>query len=270
MNNIVYDFVYNGIKLSDFGSIVSVFNGSTGITQSQGVNISFQTVKTRQSQRMQKIGISYDEVLTTIISISKNNCESGNIREYTQEEIRAIMRWLNDEIYHDLQFVSDLYEDVYFKAYANVSKINVNNKCIGFEITFICDSSFGYTDKYFNNELSEENHIFKFPVDNDRQSFVYPIIKITLKSNGDLEILSNTEEYRKFILRDCSIDEVIEIDCEKRTIKSSDKSHNLPHSFNFIFPRINYNYEENFYELSFSLDCFVELKITEVRKIGVI
>lgn len=270
MNSTVYDFVYNGIKLSDFGSIISVFGSSNGIVTSQGSSVAFQNIKTRQTQRFVKTGISYDDVLTTTIQVSKNSCESGNLREYTQDEIRAIMKWLNNETYSELQFISDVFDEIYFKAYANVNKITTNNKCIGFEITFTYDSNFGYRDVRHLETITDDKKTITIPIDNDRQSFLYPIIRLTMKSNGDLEIFENTDNNRKLVLRDCSVDEIIEIDCEKRIIKSSDKSHDLPHSFNFIFPRIDYRYTNDYYDFNFNLNCNVDITITEVRKIGVI
>ena len=266
----MYDFKYDGKYLSDINCILATFDGSSGFTTKQGCSLNLQTIKASSTQKYQKYGVSYDDYLTDTWQIAKQKCINPDDRYFTIKEIRNIMRWLNSEKYKKLYLVDDEYLNIYFMATFNVSKIMSAGKCIGFELNLICNSCFGYETKTVKSSITDENKTILLSIDNDRESFIYPKIELNIKQNGDLEISSLTEENRKLILRDCSVGDKITIDCENRIITSTNDSHDLPSSFNFIFPRINYKFDTKDYNILTNLNCDVVVEIEQIRKIGVI
>lgn len=264
------DFKYDGKYLSDFNCMLATFDNSGGFVTKQGCSLNLQTVKTSSTQKYRKYGLSYDDYLTDTWQLAKQKCDNPDDRYFTTKEIREIIKWLNSEKYRKLYLVDDEYTDIYFMATFNVSKIMNVGKCVGFELNLVCNSSFGYEEKTFKNTISDENKTILLSIDNDRESFIYPKIELSIKQNGDLELSSSTEENRKLILRDCSVGDKIIIDCENRVITSTNESHDLPSSFNFIFPRINYNFDKKEYQLSINLNCDAVVEVEQIRKVGVI
>lgn len=267
---IINDFKYNERYLSDYDCILASFNGGGGFRNAYGTNVSFQTFKSLNSQRNKKYKHSYEDILSSTIQIAKKSCENPTDRIFSEQEVRDILRWLNSEEYHKLQFVSDDFEDIYFMAYFNVQKIMHGDDCIGFELSLVADSSFGYKDLVINDEITDTNKSIVLSLDNDRQCYLMPKIKLKILEDGDLEIYTNTETNRKLILKNCSIGDVIEFDCDNRIINSSNENSNLPSSFNFIFPRFNYSFNNKEYIVNINLNCEVNIELTQEIKIGVI
>lgn len=266
----MFDFKYDGKYLSDFNCILATFDSSGGFVTKQGCSLNLQTVKTSSTQKYRKYGLSYDDYLTDTWQLAKQKCDNPDDRYFTTKEIREIIKWLNSEKYRKMYLVDDEYTDIYFMATFNVSKIMNVGKCVGFELNLVCNSSFGYEEKTFKNTISDENKTILLSIDNDRESFIYPKIDIEILENGDLEIASSTESDRKLILHDCSVGDKIFIDCENRIITSSNATHNLPSSFNFIFPRINYSFDNDDYKININLNSNVSIELEQVRKVGVI
>lgn len=266
----MFDFKYNEKYLSDFNCILASFDGISGFATKQGCSLNFQTLKVNSTQKYKKYGLSYDDVLTDTWQITKQKCNNPNDKYFTNKEVREIIKWLNSESYKKLYLIDEEYLDIYFLATFNVSKIIHANKCIGFELNVICNSCFGYINKVFKDTINDANKTITLSIDNDRETFLYPKIDIDILENGDLEIVSSTESNRKFILHDCTIGDKVYIDCENRIITSSNTTHNLPSSFNFIFPRINYNFNNDNYKIDINLNSEVSIELEQVRKVGVI
>lgn len=270
MSRTITDFYFNGSYLSDFDSIVVLFSSTGGMTTVDGANISYQTTKSLSTQRFKKTSFGYDNVFQSVIQIGKKICDSQNDKYYSQNEVSKILKWLNTETYRKFKINSDDFYDIYFMGYFNVSKILYNNRCVGFELTFTSDSSFGYKESKITSTITNDKKFYTFQYDNDRESFLFPTFNITIQENGDLELCTDTEPARKTILKDCNIGDVIILDCENRIIQSSNSLHHLAGSFNFVFPRINYNFKKKTYSININLNCDIVMDTTLVRKIGMI
>lgn len=270
--SLVQDFKYNGRYLSEFDSILCSFNGGGGFDTVAGTTISLNTFLATSTQRYRRYSSVYNEVLSLTVQCCKSQCGVVTDRVYTQEEIRSLMRWLNSDTVKELILLSDEYHDIYFMATANIQKIRHGTDCVGFEITFTMDSNFGYNDYTTSLNFNEKdgNHTLPLDIDSDRESFVYPKMNIVMLEDGDLEIYSSTEPDRILRLVGCKKDDQLWIDCENRVIQSSNESHDLPGSFNHIFPRVDFTYDNEDYGLTFNLNLHVDVTITQVRKIGVI
>ena len=71
---IVYDFEFDGIRLSDMGFVICNFDKSQMETTSSGSEIAFNTVKTLNGCKYELVKSTYDTCLQTIFSICKNSC----------------------------------------------------------------------------------------------------------------------------------------------------------------------------------------------------
>ena len=55
--------------------------------------------------------------------------------EISIDELRSLSKWLNRKEFHKFKILSDEYLDIYFEASFNISKIELNGKIYGLELT---------------------------------------------------------------------------------------------------------------------------------------
>lgn len=267
MNKLVTDFCFDRKHLSDFGAMLATINGTSVFKTVPGCNISFNVTQ-NANQRFLRTSSSYSEVLTTSFQIFKKNCKSLDDSYFDIYEVRQIMKWLNTENYKRMEFLSDDFIGIYFMGYCNVQKITNLDRCVGFDVTFTCDSSFGYHDQILKRTIATANSEVTIYLDNDRNGYIYPTIKVIMKESGKLEITNMDESSRPLIVNNCKLDDVVYIDCSNKVIESSNSLHDLPDSFNFAFIRFDYNDLDRKKFLKFNKKCEVEITITELRKVG--
>ena len=71
------DFVYDGIKLSDYNCMVCEIDGSTGLDEIEaGVALNFTTVSTRKGTRFPLVDRKYDSALSVTFDICKDPCSA--------------------------------------------------------------------------------------------------------------------------------------------------------------------------------------------------
>lgn len=262
------DFEYAGEKLSTHNCMVCTFDGGGQDTVSLGNNVTFTSVRNNNSYIQHKVSTSYDDMYSITFNISKMNCKNKNDYEFTDQEIRSLMKWLNRKSYEKFKPIyNKVYDGTYFKGSFNVQAVTFAGSTIGFELTFTTNAPYGFAEKEKITSSLTANGSINIKSDSDEIGYLYPSMKITCKSAGKLTI-SNSADSKYTVINNCSNGEVITFNGESKVITSS--SHTaLSNDFNYIYPKIITKYDSDVNKFTFSLPCSVEIDYSPIRKVGV-
>lgn len=263
---LAYDFEYDSKRLSSFDMIICKFGGADGIeTISNGSEITFNTVSTLGGAHHKLTSTQYESCLEATIQICKNSC-SSSVMEITATEFRELTRWLNRKKFLKFKLLSEEYIDIYYEASFNISRIEINGKLIGLELTVLTNRPFALkeprTITIKNTKIDGKHSV------NDtsyEEGYIYPYTEITVNSDGDLKIYNAIEDRYTNILN-CTTGEVITLDYP--IIQSSNSSHNIQNDFNWKFLRIANTFDNSRNDLTISIPCTIKLKYSPIVKVG--
>lgn len=263
------DFEYDGKFLSDFGFIVCSFEGGSGLeTVSAGSEITFNKASRSQGKVHSLTSTNYTACIQTTFQICKDPCAHKN-QLITSDEYREIMRWLNRREFLRFRPLTDSEsdaEDIYFNAGFNVSKIMLDGRLYGLELTMETDKPFGYGSlRSFKWDIGNTSKVKDLKDFSDEIGFIYPNVKIVCKANGDLSV-KNTDEDCNMIIKNCKSGEVITINGDTQIISSSLSAHNIAADFNFDFLRIGNRYDNRDNKITVSLPCEITISYCPVIK----
>lgn len=260
----ITDIIYDNRAFSELGYIPCTFDSSDGIsaidTDSQR---SFNHLSLFDGKYQPFSTVNYDSPLSIQSQgFCKDPCEFSDDMYISLDEIRNIKRWLSPPTPKKLQVVDDRGEfgGVYWMGICNVTEVWNNDDRIGFQVTFESDRPYASgRDVEMSGTLAVGNQLVVIDT-SDEQGHTYPYLKITCKSDGDLQINCN---YRKTttIIKNCKSGEVITFTPEIQV--SSSMTHNLSDDFNWVFPIIgNTNYSQKNIITSPNMDIDYELSFT--------
>lgn len=137
-----YNFEYAGKTLEQFGMILCRFDGSKGLdTVDDGAEINFTTVSTMNGLKHNLTSSQYEECLEATWQICKHSC-SGDIQEITSIEHRNLTAWLCRKRFLKLKILDEDNIDLYHEAIINVSKIELDGKLMGLELSVTTNRPF--------------------------------------------------------------------------------------------------------------------------------
>lgn len=270
----VIDFEYAGKRLSDFGCIMCNIDSGTSVERiSVGCDITFETVKNRHTSIHSITSSAYENVYTTTFDITKFSCrDSNNVKFMTTNEVRELMRWLNQRIYHKLRFFSEYLDatDIIYYGSFNAKQVTYGDDVLGLELTFTSNAPYGFAEEIFVDAfIYQPNDSITLFCDNDDLVSIYPRTEIKCLTNGDLKIKNITTGKTTSILN-CQKDEQIIIDGTHKIIYTNSVEHpTLPSDFNYEYIEIYVDDElsENIYEIS--MPCEIKFIYSPIRKVGV-
>lgn len=264
------DFEFDGKRLSDFGCILTTFDGLKSDVVPSGGSITFSTEKALSSDKYNIYSSGYDSPFTAEFSICKNPCDSINSDniEFTPREVSAIQRWLcrNNE-YCKFKLLEDGYEGIYWNGYFNSQQYILGSKIIGFSLIFTADSPYAYLDDIKLHFTNSANIGFLVDSKSDKEGYIYPDLTITLNSGGNFS-LTNNRDNKITIINNCSQGEVITIHGEQLLISSSDNNHDLSADFNYSFPRIINSYVDTGNIFTPNLACTIDISYSPIIRVG--
>lgn len=261
------DFQYDGLSLSNFGFIICDFNGSSGVnTVSAGSKITFNTVSRHKGKKYSLTSTQYDECVQAKIQICKDSCVYEDLR-ITDDEYRDLMRWLNRREFLPFYAIGDEEEKVcYYDASFNIDKITIGHVLYGLELTMETNRPFGYgEEQVITWNITDTSKNYTLNDISDEIGYIYPDLTITCNSNGNLELINETEDIT-MIINNCSTGEVIKISGDTQIISTSLDSHHLYDDFNFEFFRIGNTFENRENIISSTLPCTLEIKYKPIIK----
>jgi hypothetical protein len=260
------ELIFDNIPSSHFELIVCKFDKSSGIErESIGSEREFTSSKPPISNKWYDFGSQYTTPFEITIALCKNDLSKIN-----DDESPKIAWWLirNDEKKW-LHFNKIGYEDIFFKCSATkIEKITIGGYTYGMEITFICDSPFGYSS--IQNKSFNINSNKTFTIYNDSHDIgnIYPDMQIHITQDCNLTITNNIEN-RIFKINNCTKNEIITIDGERKIITTSNKLHKIYNDFNWKYFRLVSNNFTHKNEIVINGYANIELSYRTVRKVGV-
>lgn len=263
----IYDFEYDGILLSEMGYVLCSFDSGISGAVSNGSVLSFNNINTMGGQKFELSTSTYEETANGTLQICKNPCLYDNeTAEFSLNEFRELMSWLNRKQYHKLRLITEEDVNIYFEASFNVSRIMAGNKIIGAELQVFTNRPFGIEDEKtisISGTLGDNVVIYN---DSDEEGYIYPRVVITVGATGNLSIL-NTFEDRYTIVNNCTSGEVITMDYP--IITSSNASHKIQDDFNWNFFRLCKTYNNGKNVITFNSDCDIVMRYSPIVKLGI-
>lgn len=268
---IVKDFIFNDQKLSDLGYIICSFDGLSSDNQI-GSRITFNSIKSGNSDYLRTTSTSFEEVITTHFCIAKYNCNNGILSNLNTEEIRKIMFWLNCHENKKLSFVDDKhgYNEVFYLGSFNaIDLIERNENIVGLDLTFVSCLPYALSQDVVLTYNLQAGDSIVIENDNDKNGYLYPTkIEICMKQGGNLLIENITTLLTTEILN-CKENENITICGDSLWIESDIISHNIADDFNYNFIKLLRDNDNKNNELVFSLSCKIKITMNYIRKVGI-
>ena len=137
-----YNFEYAGKTLEQFGMILCQFGGSKGLeTVSDGSEITFNSISTHNGAKSELVSTIYENNLEIVLQICKYSC-AGGIQEITASEHRELTKWLSRKRFLKFKILDEDNIDLYHEAIINVSKIELDGKLMGLELSVTTNRPF--------------------------------------------------------------------------------------------------------------------------------
>lgn len=257
------DFEYDGLALSDFGYIICSFS-EEGLQTITGSQITFNTVSTQSGAKFELTSVEYGEALQTTFQICKNTCNGDKELEIPLKEYRDLMSWLGRKQFHKFKLLKDEYLDIYFEASFNVSRIEIDGKLYGLELTMTTNRPFALGEPRSIIIDNADSTVKTIMSESDEEGYIYPKMEITIKNDGNLSIYNEAED-RTMYIANCSANEVINIDYP--IIRSSIASHKIQNDFNWNFFRLASTFQNKKNKITITLPCTIKMTYSPIIKI---
>lgn len=264
-----YDFQYGEHNLCDFGMILCKF-GSDGLnTVSDGSEITFNTISTQNGSKSELVSTVYENNLETTLQICKHSC-AGGVQEITATEHRELTKWLSRKRFLKFKILDENNMDLYHEAIINVSKIELDGKLMGLELSVTTNRPFALKEpKTIMIKNTEQDGKHSINDTSHEEGYIYPYTEITIGDIGNEKktlVIINAIENRKTIIENCVANEVITMDYP--VITSSLSSHNIQDDFNWDFFRVANTYENSRNDLTISIPCTIKVRYSPIVKVG--
>ena len=289
------DFVYDGLKLSDFGCMVGSAVTGNDDSVDMGSVVKFDTVINHGSYISEIVNATYPDVYSITFDIFKKPCGGGYKDVFEDKEVTWFMRWLNRKEYKKFVPIydnpSDFYRIFFNGTFTDCKAIGIQGQVYGFTVTFTSNSPFAYLDYKPNtytvintgeqftiiNSFTKEEHTytggtFSIYDESEELGAVYPkSFVIKLIESGDLVIKNDMDEMKRYTqIKNCVAGETLTLDCIHKVI-TSDKEHaKLYNDFNYVFPRLMNEFYDGRNLFHVTLNGDVTVDYNPIRKVGVI
>jgi len=289
------DFIYDGLKLSDFGCMVGSAVTENSDSIEMGSIIEFETSINHGSYRSEIINADYPNVYTVTFDIFKKPCGGGYGDYFEDKEVTWFMRWLNRKEYKKFIPIydnpKDFYKIFFMGTFNECKAISIQGHIYGFTLTFTSNSPFAYLDYKPNTfDITQKNTLFPI-LDSSTKEYRYLIggtfvlydeseelgavypnsFKITVKEAVDLIILNSMDDRDRYTeIKNCVANETITFDCIHKVI-TSDKEHiRLYNDFNYVFPRLSNSLNNSLNKFYVNSLSTTTIDYNPIRKVGVI
>lgn len=265
---ICYDFIYDGIRISDKGYMMCDFNGGGFDTISNGSQLTFTMIPILSGEKQILLSSKYDATVSAVFHICKNPCAFEDM-EMNLTDVRFLTRWLNRKQLHPLTLLTREYGNLNFNASFNVSRFDFGGRIIGLELTMTTDRPFALRDQdVILIDNSERDDVFTVFSQSDEEGFIYPDTEIKVLTDGDLEIVNNYED-RTTVIKNCTLDETINL--KYPLIWSDNPEHQIQNDFNWEFFRLCNTFSDEGNPgnvLHINIPCTISLTYSPIIKLG--
>ena len=288
------DFIYDGLKLSNYGCMVGnvVNSGDTALNMGSVINL--ETVINHGTYTTEIVNADYPDVYTVTFDIFKKRCGSGEKEYFEDKEIVWFMKWLNRKEYHKFVPIyddgSEFYNIFFMGVFTECKAISIGGRVYGFSLNLTTNSPFAYLDykpysftisstttprKIIINGTETTVNCGSFPFYNISEEIgaIYPEnFTVRLLQAGNLIINNDMDGQSRYTeVRNCFSGETITFDCKHKVITSNDETaHNkFYNDFNYVFPRLMSTFKKSLNTFYLSLRSEVTIDYKPIRKVGV-
>lgn len=256
------DFEYDGQLLSDFDCIPAEFITNFEDSTPLGMELTLNTVKVNDIDYI--TSSQYDEVLTKTFDVIKDPCRTTGKQDdlaFDDTDIYRISKWLQRKRFLKFKplYKTDDFVEIVFYGYFTVKAIRLGDLVMGFTLTLITNAPYGFSDseqvdRSMNWKTNKSNNWFEIYNNSQDIGYIYPDkVILTCHGNGTVT-MTNTKDFQlssegktqiSTVIDNCVDGEVITMDCKNKIILSSRAHSNLYNDFNYNFPRLVTEYEED-------------------------
>lgn len=235
------DAIIGDFKLSEYGLILASFNDNSESSEDLGMDQETAEEYIGHNPTPIFLGSRYSSKLKPTLTVVKNPCVH-KLPDFSEHECRDILRRLTGhQGYKRMQIIHRSMDE---ELFYNVRTVSVNyqkvmGKVVGIILNMECDSQFAWTKEMDITILAKQGKPFNLYISTDDPgNYVYPVV--TIRASSALEsislrnILDNNWET---VIKHLFANEVITIDSQRQTIRSSRKDRMLANDFNMHFPR---------------------------------
>lgn len=236
------DLILGEFRLSDHGMMLASFEYDGSSDDSLGMTRTTIEEFLGDNPIPVYLGDKYTDKLRPQITIVKNPCMySDDKMPFSEKDCRNIFRTMTGiRGYQWMKVVNDSDEDdIWFRAKINdVSVKRINGVVYGIILSMECDSCFGWSNETnIDLNFSANKSIKIYSNTDDLYNYIYPIVKITAKSNGTLQ-LRNITDNQITEIKNVKANETITIDSKKEIISSSMPHNLLLNDFNLKWVKL--------------------------------
>ena len=264
----ITDFIFDGQELSGFGYIICDFDGASGTETHSVSEKSFTNIKSPLSSKSHVIATSDENDLNRTIQIMKSPCNNENL-DVTNDDLSELSRWLCRKEYKLFKWVDDKDDDeIFYEVQIKLRKIELAGGRVGAELDITANAPHGFTRKIINKFSLNNANSKSITVFSDDEGYIYPNVIITIKEDGNLELVNHYENRTTYVA-DCKSGEILTfIGGNVLQIISSDESHDLSACCNYKSPRFCVEYRNYVNTFTSNLSCDVVMEHKGIRKVG--
>lgn len=261
------NFIFNNRSNEEF-EVSCVYFDSILEEASGGIQTELTTESNYDGSLFYIVNNKYSEAISFELTLAKN-VKNQNRRTFEQDEIRTIVSWLcNPTSYEELVLEDNHFIELTLSAkFTNPKYVLNGNDVIGITFTCTLERPYALSElKHYKFDSSVKTFSVNNESDEDQKTFYPQEVIITATSDGDITIRNTKENSNVFTnINNCKAGEVITIDCERRIIKSTNKSTSILSRFNKHW--IGFKYGKNVFEVDGNFN--IEINFREIRKVGV-
>lgn len=216
-----YSFIYDGVPCDKYGLLISDLDGN-GIKESSDFNSAIRTINPPNSFEHIFLGYDSKEVLSFEITLVSER----EVDAYTRGKIS---KWLvGRNGYKKLQVVQqDLSSVIYYCIFTSMKTTYISGYAHAFTLTGQTNSPYQFEK---NKEISETvsgSKEITIINNSDIEDYIYPDIRITTSTSGDIEIINLSDDSRSFKITGLSNNEIVTISGKTQTVVSSTELNRL-------------------------------------------
>ncbi len=212
------NFIYDGKSSELYNLVCASTTGGGEMLSSAGSNISIIEEFINRRETPYFYGVSFLEKLQFDISFYSEE-------PIPRQKVSEIEKWLFGLLeYKQLQIIQEDMEGIYYNClFINPIIASVGNEVRGFHATCVCDAPWAWGEE-ITYTRSGATGSFTIINRSDNARYTKPTITLTFTSaQEDVSIINASDTGSTAMLFDeVAINEVIEIDCNLRTISSTE------------------------------------------------
>lgn len=258
--------IFGDFNSESYGLMLATFSDIS--ETSDETNITVSTTETFLGANPVPVyeGQTYSTKLDPTVTLVKNPCIRTDLA-FTEQEIRSMLRpMFGQQGYQWMQIVpfNMNSEPIWYRArITSIVYQKISGEIMGITFGMECDSIYGWSEEIDTKYTVETNQSFYlYNGSDDLYNYLYPWVKVTPSSTGDLKITNKTDNNWATTIESVTNGEILTLDSKNKILTTSGSRKKILNYFNCKWIRLvpgKNEYQSN-------LPGTVEFKFREPRK----